>query len=76
MGERPTSIWQFCCDWYGSDEIYNSINRRVSPVVVPKDVRSREFAEWMEDQYRLAMRKGIELGMEWGRQRESEVVDG
>ncbi|EKK02693.1 hypothetical protein RBSH_01989 [Rhodopirellula baltica SH28] len=28
---------------------------------VPTDVTSREFAEWLTDQYRLAMRKGAEL---------------
>ena len=33
-------------------------------MAMPEDVYSREFAEWLTDQYRLAMRKGIELVVE------------
>jgi hypothetical protein len=29
---------------------------------IPRDVFSVEFAEWLCDQYRLAMAKGIQLG--------------
>lgn len=63
--------WQFACDWYRVDEIHSAINRerKVSEVnpgslpPVPEDVYSREFAEWMAEQYRLAMRKGAELAI-------------
>lgn len=59
--------WEFACKWYGVDEIYSAINRErrfrqasdLPPV--PEDVHSREFAEWLTEQYRLAMRKGAEL---------------
>jgi hypothetical protein len=30
---------------------------------IPSDVRSREFAEWLAGQYRLAMAKGAELAV-------------
>jgi len=59
--------WQFACQWYTVDEIYDAINRerRFRQVgdlpPVPEDVHSREFAEWLTEQYRLAMRKGAEL---------------
>lgn len=59
--------WEFACKWYGVDEIHNSITRsRLLRSIgdlppVPTDVYSREFAEWLADQYRLAMRKGAEL---------------
>ncbi len=56
--------WDFCCEWYGVDEIYESLNRKnpfPQPVLVPGDVHSREFASWLAHQYRLAMHKGMEL---------------
>lgn len=59
--------WEFACKWYDVDGIHRSITRAerqrqlgdLPPV--PTDVYSREFAEWLADQYRLAMRKGAEL---------------
>lgn len=69
--------WEFVCQWYGVDEIHHAINReqRLKQIgdapVVPSDVTSREFAEWLADQYRLAMRKGAELAVaEMRRKRE------
>ena len=59
--------WDFACQWYGVDEIYQAINREErlkhpgDVPRVPTDVKSREFAEWLAEQYRLAMRKGAEL---------------
>jgi hypothetical protein len=59
--------WEFACQWYGVDEIHHSINReqRLKQIgdvpAVPSDVTSRKFAEWLTEQYRLAMRKGAEL---------------
>jgi len=61
--------WDFVCKWYGVDEIHNSITRsRLLRSVgdlpqVPEDVYSREFAEFLTEQYRLAMRKGAELAV-------------
>ena len=61
--------WKFACEWYRVDEIEHHIARVNSPGLmeaadkaIPTDVRSREFAEWLTHQYRLAMQKGIQLG--------------
>lgn len=59
--------WRFACQWYTEDEIFRSIQNGLkvtSPVSekIPTDVRSREFAKWLTDQYRLAMNKGIQIG--------------
>lgn len=62
------SPWDFACGWYQPDEIYRAINRLREPLTgdrskqIPEDVTSREFAEWLTHQYRLAMNKGIEIG--------------
>lgn len=69
----PPSIvrnpYEFARAWYNVDDIHRSINRKgiekqlgdLDPV--PKDVTSREFAEWMAGQYRLAMMKGANLAI-------------
>lgn len=44
--------------WYTTDELHDSI---LKTGAVPKDTRSREFAEWLAHQYRLAMAKGIQI---------------
>lgn len=62
--DRP---WYFACQWYGVEEIHRSLNRSETQrqlgylPAVPTDVYSLEFAEWLAEQYRLAMRKGAEL---------------
>lgn len=63
----PGHAWEFACSWYGVDEIYHSLSnpRFRREHTVPEDTRSREFAEWLTDQYRLAMAKGIQIGREW-----------
>jgi hypothetical protein len=59
--------WEFACKWYDVDSIHRSITRTESMrqlgdmPTIPHDVQSREFAEWLADQYRLAMQKGAEL---------------
>jgi len=66
-GSLPSS-WQFACDWYVADDIFRSISRHRDPLTgdknkqIPSDVTSREFAEWLTHEYRLAMNKGIEIG--------------
>ncbi len=59
--------YQFACEWYRPDDIHrsilstqNSLGLKQSP---PSDVFSREFAEFLADQYRLAMTKGAELAI-------------
>jgi hypothetical protein len=60
--------WEIACEWYDTDQIHDSILRRQNPVFgemhdkIPTLVTSREFAEWMTKQYRLAMAKGVQLG--------------
>lgn len=76
-----TRPWDFACQWYGVDEIYHAINREKTLKQignlpsVPADVTSREFAEWLADQYRLAMRKGAELATSEMRSRSDEIHD-
>jgi hypothetical protein len=58
--------WDFACGWYTVDEIHRSIlSRHKSGFVkteIPSDIESRDFADWLTEQYRLAMWKGIEVG--------------
>lgn len=70
MSDQPFLIdgktpWEFACGWYTPDEIERSIaNRHKSGFVrndIPADIESRAFAEWLCEQYRLAMNKGFML---------------
>ena len=77
-GKTP---WEFACAWYGVYEITHSIRRRsltddMDPSFIPKDIDSDEFAAWLTSQYRLAMSKGIEIGMEASRPQPVETVSG
>jgi hypothetical protein len=64
-GKRP---WEFCCEWYRPEEIHRCIAQRFGEDrrAVPEDVHSLEFAEFLCEQYRLAMNKGIQIGRGWG----------
>lgn len=57
---------QIASEWYTVDEVHRCLlavaPERVMSEAVPIDVTSREFAEWLTNQYRLAMAKGIQLG--------------
>lgn len=60
--------WEFACQWYDVDDIHLCITSKLNPafggtVDIPKDTTSREFAEWLAGEYRLAMRKGAELAV-------------
>lgn len=60
--------WEFACQWYGDAEIEQSIQRHLSLLYdgtdrMPRDVASPEFAKWLANQYRHAMRKGAELAV-------------
>ena len=59
-----SSAIQFANEWYKPEEIFNSINTRNGRCEIPHDVHSREFADWLCAQYRLAMAKGIQIGRE------------
>lgn len=56
------TAWEFACDWYTPDQVASSIRNNLRLIVMPCDVGSTDFAEWLTEQYRLAMAKGIELG--------------
>ena len=67
-GKTP---WEFACGWYTEGEVHRLLARDLRGLpndgtlqMMPRDIRGYEFAAWLTDQYRLAMRKGIELGME------------
>lgn len=68
------SPYRFACDWYDVESIHRSINARHSQAgndheKIPIDVCSLEFAEWLAEQYRLAMAKGAQLAIEELRQK-------
>lgn len=64
---RAASDWDFVCGWYRENDIAAAIRRSLEPPFptaanqIPKDVTSTEFAVWLTHQYRLAMKKGMEL---------------
>lgn len=63
--QTPLSI---ATNWYRVDDIERAIARQSTGLPrddyrkIPANIYSREFAEWLTDQYRLAMAKGIHLG--------------
>lgn len=66
-GKTP---WEFACGWYTPDEIERCIANRhrtgfgePNSRAIPSDIESRAFAEWLCHQYRLAMNKGITIGL-------------
>lgn len=67
-GKTP---WEFACEWYTPDEIAQSIRYRhhsdSSSLKIPTDIDSQAFAEWLSEQYRLAMAKGIQIGIDAAR---------
>ena len=58
--------WEYACSWYKTDDIHRSLTQKSSfgepsHESIPKDTSSREFAEWLANEYRHAMRKGAEI---------------
>lgn len=59
--------WKTAEDWYNPDAIFQSIARQKKPLLIethhriPTDILSREFSDWLTNQYRLAMAKGIDM---------------
>ena len=65
------SAFDVASRWYNADSVYAYIQRQNSKLpytreqhieTMPRDVRTREFSNWLTNQYRLAMAKGIEIG--------------
>jgi len=54
--------WEIAEAWYHAEQIHECIVHRKCRSPIPADTQSREFAEWLTDQYRLAMAKGVQLG--------------
>jgi hypothetical protein len=63
--------WEFACGWYRTEEIHQCLNRSHRTFGLPGEERykniphdhsSVEFAEWLANEYRLAMTKGIQIG--------------
>jgi hypothetical protein len=52
---------EFAREWYKPSDVFANIARN-GHGVIPKDRFSKEFADWLCDEYRLAMAKGIEIG--------------
>jgi len=50
---------QIAEEWYRIESIHRSTSKSSD---IPQDTRSREFAEWLCNEYRLAMAKGIRIG--------------
>jgi hypothetical protein len=60
------TAWEIATYWYSVDEIHRCILAKGSWIFgaeepIPEDTKSREFAEWLTEQYRLAMAKGVDL---------------
>ena len=61
------TAWEFACDWYTPDQIAYSIKNRhrmPSDTAIPDDIDSAGFAQWLTEQYRLAMTKGIQIAQQ------------
>ena len=70
MGETP---FEFAEKWYNVPQTHRYMTTNED---VPTDVRSFEFAEWMTTNLRLAMSKGICIGMEMERTRIAKQEEG
>lgn len=63
MNRRRTP-WEIAVELYKPDQVWNGIQKLSGKTLkeIPADVYSREFADWLTEQYRLAMAKGVQLG--------------
>ena len=62
MGEEIQSPWDFARDWYTVEQTREYLKQRQPDGDVPIDVHSDEFAEWLTNQMRLALSRGIVIG--------------
>ena len=75
-----TPEWDFVCGWYRPHEVEQAIQESGGRGYgawdkIPTDVFSREFAEWLTHQYRLAMNKGIQIGKSRDRHSAARVAE-
>lgn len=61
MNKRRTP-WEIAENWYNADQIHHCILNEQRLMSIPTDTKSREFAEWLTHECRLAMAKGVQLG--------------
>jgi hypothetical protein len=54
--------YEIANEWYDVDSIWAGIKDGIDAAEIPYKIGSREFAEWLTEQYRLAMMKGIQIG--------------
>lgn len=59
------SPWEFACKWYRVEDIASMIRAGQVAKPAPSMDSPDEFAEWISNEYRLAMTKGIEIGRNW-----------
>ena len=71
MGEEIETPWDFACNWYTVEQTREYLQQRQPDGDVPDDVHSDEFAEWLTNQMRLALSRGIVIG----EQRQADIDD-
>ena len=62
MTAKMQSPWNLARDWYTVEKTRAHLQERQPDGDVPTDVRSDEFAEWLTNQMRLALARGIMIG--------------
>jgi hypothetical protein len=59
MGDKMQSPWEFACEWYTVEKTRACLEDRQPDGDLPTDVHSDEFAEWLTNQMRLSMARGV-----------------
>ena len=59
MASDLKTAWEFVREWYSDVEIQSAITHGDGDI--PNETDTPEFAEWLTNQYRLAMAKGIDI---------------
>ena len=62
MGGKMQSPWELARDLYTVEKTREYLQQRQPDGDVPDDVHSNEFAEWLTNQMRLALSRGIMIG--------------
>jgi hypothetical protein len=69
MSDKTQNPWEFACEWYTVEKTRAYLQERQPDGDVPADVHSNEFAEWLTNQMRLSMARGVFHG----RQQQSDI---
>lgn len=69
MTDKTQSPWEFACKAYTPPKTLQYLHEWQPDGNVPEDVHSEEFANWLTNQMRLAMSRGIMIG----EQRRAEI---